>query len=151
MENQQQTTTDGGFVTLAVLAAAAGASAALLFAPAAGSRTRKRFRQGLESIGGEAAGTIAQLRREVRKRKRESQREKQLIALAGFIVGAGITALLTPEPGAVTRERLGSTLGRIKVGAVDRIERLRRTAPDEPSESPVRSVEELGQEPNDVF
>lgn len=151
MQNQQQTTGDGGFVALAILAAATGAGAALLLAPAAGSRTRKRFRQGLENIGGDAAGTIAQLRREIRKRKHQSRREKQLVALAGFIVGAGVTALLTPETGAVTRERLGSTLGRMKVGAVDRIERLRHTAPKEPAESSVRSVEELGREPNDVF
>jgi hypothetical protein len=41
-------------------------------------------------------------------------------------VGAGLTSLLTPESGTATRRRLSDTLGRIKVGTVDRIERLRQ-------------------------
>jgi hypothetical protein len=49
----------GGFVALAVIAAALGAGAAILLAPDEGSRTRQRVTQGLRSIGGEAAGTIA--------------------------------------------------------------------------------------------
>jgi gas vesicle protein len=115
----------GGFVTLAVVAAAVGAGTALLLAPDAGSRARQRVGRGR---GG-----------------------KRLIALAGFLVGAGLTALLTPESGPATRKLLGGTLSRIKVGAVDRIERFRQNDAPEPAENPVRSLQELGRESNDVF
>ena len=101
----------GGFVTLAVLVAAAGAGAALLLAPDAGSRARQRAGRG--------------------------RRGKRIIALAGFLVGAGLTALLTPETGPATRKLLGGTLSRIKVGAVDRIERLRQTDSPPPAENRV--------------
>jgi gas vesicle protein len=115
----------GGFVVLAVLAAAFGAGAALLLAPEAGSRARKR--------------------------QHGSRREKPIIALAGLLVGAGLAALLTPESGPATRKLLGGTFSRIKVGAVDRIERLRRSEAPTPAENPVRSVQELGRDPNDIF
>jgi gas vesicle protein len=146
----------GGFVALAVVAAALGAGAALMLAPEEGARTRERVGRGLRSLRGEASGTIAQLQRELRKRKRQSRREKQFVALAGLLVGAGITALLAPESGSVTRGRLGGTLSRIKVGAVDRIERLRQRKGEtgsEPAEEipPVRSAQELGRDPNTVF
>jgi gas vesicle protein len=146
----------GGFIALAVLAAAVGAGAALMLAPEAGGRTRERVGRRLRSFKGEAAETIAQLRREVRRRRRQSRREKQTIALAGFLFGAGLTALLAPQSGPATRKRLGGTLSRIKVGAVDRIERLRQRQGDskpeaEEENSPVRSVQELGRDPNTVF
>jgi gas vesicle protein len=142
----------GGFVALAVLAAAAGAGAALLLAPDSGSRTRKRVGQGLRGLTGEAAGTVAQLQREIRRRRSHSRREKRIVALAGLLVGAGLAALLTPESGPAARKVIGGKLSRIKVGAVDRIERLRQTkAAAEPADSPVRSVQELGRDPNDVF
>jgi gas vesicle protein len=145
----------GGFVALAVLAAAAGAGAAMLLAPEEGSKTRKRVGKGLRSLRGDAASTIAQLQREIRGRKAQSRREKRLIALAGLLVGAGIAALLAPESGADARKRLGGTLNRIKVGAVDRIDRLRdRTqerASDTAEDQPVRSVQELGRDSNTVF
>jgi hypothetical protein len=53
------------------------------------------------------------------------------------------------------RSRLGGTLGRIKVGAIDRIERI-RARPGEPDASheedrEVRSVQELGRDSNTVF
>ena len=115
----------GALVTLAVLAAAVGTGAALLLAPDAGSRARQRAGRG--------------------------RQEKRLTALAGFLVGAGLTALLTPESGPATRKLLGGTLSRIKVGAVDRIERLRQKDAPEPAENPVRSLQELGRESNDVF
>ena len=115
----------GGFVTLAVVAAAVGAGAALLLAPEAGFRARQRVGRG--------------------------RGQKRLIALAGFLVGAGLTALLTPESGPATRKLLGGTLSRIKVGAVDRMERLRQADAPEPAENPVRSVQELGRDSNDVF
>lgn len=144
----------GGFVALAVIAAALGAGAAILLAPDEGSRTRQRVTQGLRSIGGEAAGTIAQLQRDLRRRRAQSSREKRAMALAGLFIGAGLTALLTPESGTATRRRLGGTLSRIKVGTVDRIERLRQRGEsgEAPAESrPVRSVQELGRDPNTVF
>jgi gas vesicle protein len=144
----------GGFVALAVLAAALGAGAALMLAPGEGAKTRQRVGRGLRNLRGEAAETIGQLQREIRKRRRQSRRDKQIIALAGLIIGAGVTALLTPESGSVTRKRLGGTLSRLKVGAVDRIERLRqRTGEAEISqeEAQVPSVKELGRDPNTVF
>jgi gas vesicle protein len=141
----------GGFVALAVLAAAAGAGVALLLAPDKGSRTRQKVGQGLRDLGGEAAGTIEQLQKEMRRRKHRARGEKRIIAMAGLLVGAGLTALLTPESGPTTRRLIGGSLSRIKVGAVDRIERLRRTEVPEPAETPVRSVQELGRDPSDVF
>jgi len=66
-----------------------------------------------------------------------------------------LAALLAPESGGATRKRLGITLSRIKVGAVERIERLRQRQADAPAptaeENPVRSVQELGRDPNSVF
>jgi hypothetical protein len=145
----------GGFVALAVIAAAFGAGAAILLAPGDGAQTRRRVARGLRSIGGEAAGGIAQLQREIRRRRDQSRREKGVFALAGLLVGAGVTALLTPDSGTTTRRKLGGTMHRIKIGTVDRIERLRqRTEPaEEPAGEarPVRSVQELGRDPNSVF
>jgi gas vesicle protein len=116
----------GGFVALAVLAAALGAAAAVLLAPDEGGETRKRVGRGLRSLRGDAAETVAQMRRELRKRRRRARREKQVIAVAGLLIGAGVSALLAPESGAQVRRRLSSALGRIRVGAVDRIDRLRQ-------------------------
>lgn len=145
----------GGFVTLVVLAAALGAGAAILLAPEEGARTRERVGRGLRNLRGEAADTIAQLQREIGRRKRQSRRGKQLIGLTGFLIGAGLVALLAPESGGATRKRLGITLSRIKVGAVERIERLRQRQGDTPApaeeEKPVRSVQDLGRDPNTVF
>jgi hypothetical protein len=60
--------------------------------------------------------------------------------VAGLLVGAGVAALLTPERGAQVRQRLSGTLGRIRVGAVDRIERLRQG--EAQAEPPTASVSE---------
>jgi gas vesicle protein len=145
----------GGFVALAVLAAALGAGAAVLLAPDEGARTRKRVGQGLRNLGGDATETVAQLRREIRRRKNQSRRDKQIIAVAGLLIGAGVAALLAPQSGSQVRRRLGGTLGRIKVGAIDRIERLRHregeAIADEAEKHEVRSVQELGRDPNTVF
>ncbi len=145
----------GGFGTLVVLAAALGAGAAILFAPEEGARTRERVGRGLRSLRGEASDSIAQLQREIGRRKRQTRRDKQLIGLTGFLIGAGLATLLTPESGGATRKRLGITLSRIKVGAVEKIERLRQRQADAPApaeeETPVRSVQELGRDPNNVF
>lgn len=145
----------GGFGTLVVLAAALGAGAAILLAPEGGARTRKRVGRGLRNLRGEAGSTIAQLRREIHRSKRQTRRDKQLIALTGFLLGAGLVALLAPESGGATRKRLGGTLSRLKVGAVERIERLRQRQGNSPEpageENPVRSVQELGRDSNSVF
>ena len=144
----------GGFVALAVIAAALGAGAALLLAPEAGVRTRKRVGRKLRSFRGEAAGTITRLQREIRRSRSTSRRENRLMGLAGLLVGAGLAAVLNPESGPATRQRLGSTWSRIRVGAVDRIDRLRaRQEPGESGVQPesVRTVQELGRDPNDVF
>lgn len=153
--NSVSTEDSGGFVALAVLAAALGAGAAVLLAPDEGSRTRQRVGRGLRGLKGDAAARIARLQRELKRRKNQSRREKRMIALAGVLIGAGVAALLTPR-GAEARTRLGGTLSRIKVGAIDRIDRLRAQpgepvskAPDE--ERQVRSVQELGRDPNTVF
>lgn len=145
----------GGFVTLAVLAAALGAGAAVLLAPDEGAKTRKRVGRGLRNLRGDAAETIAQLQREIRRRRNQSRREKRIIAVAGLLIGAGVAALLAPESGADARKRLGGTLSRIKVGAIDRIERLKpatvQSSPETREEHPVRTVQELGRDSNDVF
>jgi hypothetical protein len=145
----------GGFVALAVIAAAVGAGAALLLAPEAGARTRKRVGRGLRSVRGGAAETIAGLRQDIRRKKHQSRRDNQLMGLAGLLIGAGLAAVLTPESGPATRERLGSAWSRIKVGTVDRIDRLRarQQAGVEPGArvDSVRTVQELGRDPNAVF
>jgi gas vesicle protein len=145
----------GGFVALALLAAALGAGAAVLLAPDEGGKTRKRVGRGLRSLRGDAAETVAQLRREIRSRKNQSRREKRIVAVTGLLIGAGVAALLAPESGAQVRRRLGGTLGRIKVGAVDRMERLRQheteAISNEAEQQEVRSVQELGRDPNTVF
>jgi gas vesicle protein len=143
----------GGFVALAVLAVALGAGAAVLLAPEEGGKTRQRVGRGLRSLRGEAAETVSQLRREIRKRRNQSRRQKQVIAVAGLLVGAGVAALLAPESGAQVRRRLGGTLGRLKVGAIDRIERLKQREDEAVSDEPekVPSVQELGRDPNTVF
>jgi gas vesicle protein len=155
-QDERQTSERGGFIALAALAATLGAGAAILLAPEEGAKTRRRVSRGLESIRGEAAGTIASLQRELRRRRRQSQREKRIAGVTGFVVGAGIAALLMMDSGASTRKRLGGALSRIKVGAVDRIERLRErsreTAKDSnPEAQPIRSVQELGRDPDSVF
>lgn len=125
---QQQS--HGGFVALAVFAAAIGAGAAVLLAPEEGAKTRKRVGEGLRSLRGDAADTIAQLQRDIRRRRNQSRREKRIIALSGLLIGAGIAALMATEKGAETRKRLGGTFGRIKVGAIDRLDRLRERPSD---------------------
>lgn len=125
----------GGFVALAVLAAALGAGAAVLLAPAEGAKTRERVGRRLRGLSGEAAETVAQLQREIRRRRNQSRREKRIIALAGLLVGAGVATLLSPESGPQVRTRLGGTLSRIKVGAIDRMERLRPRGESTPQSS----------------
>jgi gas vesicle protein len=125
----------GGFVALAVFAAAIGAGVAVLLAPEEGAKTRKRVGEGLRNLRGEAADTITQLQREIRRRRNQSRREKRIVALSGLLIGAAIAALVAPEKGAETRKRLGGTIGRIKVGAIDRLDRLRERASESTAET----------------
>jgi gas vesicle protein len=150
-----QQSSDRGFIALAALAATVGAGAAILFAPEEGAKTRKRVGRRLESLRGEAAGTVTYLQRELSRRRRQSRRDRQIAGLVGLAIGATIATLLTSERGSTTRKKLAGTLSRIKVGAVDRIDRLRhsseRAEPSRPEETPVRSVQELGRDPDSVF
>lgn len=77
------------------------------------------------------------------------------MAVAGLLIGAGVAALLAPESGPQVRRRLVGALGRIKVGAIDRIERLRpregEAASNAAEKREVPSVQELGRDPNTVF
>jgi hypothetical protein len=60
-----------------------------------------------------------------------------------LLVGAGVGALLVPESGAQVRRRLGGTLGRIKSGAIDRLDRLDRLRQREDESAPaIASVAE---------
>lgn len=155
LENGTPAGERGGFVALAVLAAALGAGAAVLLAPVEGAKTRKRVGRGLRTLQGDAAGTVAQLRREIRRRRNQSRRERRIMAVAGLLIGAGVAALLAPESGPQVRRRLVGALGRIKVGAIDRIERLRpregEAASNAAEKREVPSVQELGRDPNTVF
>jgi len=150
-----QQSSDRGFIALAALAATVGAGAAILFAPEEGAKTRKRVGRRLESLRGEAAGTVTYLQRELGRRRRQSRRDRQIAGLVGLVVGATIATLLTSERGSTTRKKLAGTLSRIKVGAVERIDRLRQPSepvePGKPEETPVRSVQELGRDPDSVF
>ena len=127
----------------------------MLLAPEEGGKTRERVGRGLRSLRGEAAETVAQLQREIRRRKNQSRRDKQLIGVAGLLIGAGLAALLAPESGAQVRRRLGGTLGRIKVGAIDRIDRIRQRegqpALSQEEEREVGSAPESGGDPNTGF
>ena len=150
-----QESSDRGFIALAALAATVGAGAAILFAPDEGAKTRKRVGRRLESLRGEAAGTVTYLQRELGRRRRQSRRDRQVAGLVGLVIGATIATLLTSERGSATRKKLAGTLSRIKVGAVDRIDRLRqqreRAEQGTAEETPVRSVQELGRDPDSVF
>jgi gas vesicle protein len=134
-----QESSDRGFLALAALAATVGAGAAILFAPEEGAKTRKRVGRRLE---------------ELRRRRRQSRRDRQIAGLVGLLAGATIATLLTSERGSSTRKKLAGTLSRIKVGAVDRIDRLRQSgerAELKQAEETVRSVQELGRDPDSVF
>jgi microcompartment protein CcmK/EutM len=145
-----------GFIALAALAVTVGAGAAILFAPEEGSKTRKRVGRGFESLREEAAGKMNYVQRELRHRRRKSRREQQLAGLVGLVIGAGVMSVLMTESGSATRKKLGGALNRIKVGAVDRIDRLRqgsRGSSEEltGNEQPIPTVQELGRDPNSVF
>jgi gas vesicle protein len=155
-QNDPGTSDRAGFLALAALAATLGAGAAILFAPEEGAKTRRRVGRTLESLRGEAAGTIGSLRRELRRRGRQSRRDQQVAGLTGFVLGVGVAALLMTDRGSSARQKLSGTLGRIKVGAVDRLERLRQRAEARnqqggSEDQPVRSVQELDRDPDSVF
>jgi gas vesicle protein len=100
----------GGSIGFALLAAAIGAGAALLFAPIEGARARQFLSGELRGLRGDASKVLGRLQREVRRRREQERRRAQLLALAGLVVGAGLTALLTPTSGPEARRRITERL-----------------------------------------
>ncbi len=74
-----------------------------------------------------------------------------LAVLAGVMVGAGAALLLTPHRGEDMRRRVRSGLGRITTGAMDLWSGDRIEDEPRPGRVPVRTVQELGRDPDQVF
>ncbi|MBA3658633.1 MAG: YtxH domain-containing protein [Gemmatimonadales bacterium] len=74
-----------------------------------------------------------------------------LAVLAGIMVGAGAALLLTPHRGEDVRRRLRSGLGRITTGAMDLWSGDSTEDETRPGRVPVRTVQELGRDPDQVF
>lgn len=74
-----------------------------------------------------------------------------LAVLAGALLGAGAAVLLTPHRGEDMRRRLRSRLGRITTGAIERWTSEAPEESDRPGRVPVRTVQELGRDPDQVF
>ena len=89
--------------------------------------------------------------RRVGRRRRRSAGPLVLAALAGALVGAGIAVLLTPRSGADTRRLLRGRPGRITTGAVELFGDERDAAEAGIGHVPVRTVQELGRDPDQVF
>jgi gas vesicle protein len=107
----EESSEGGGSVGLALLAAAIGAGAALLFAPIEGSRARQFLGGELKDLRGDASKVLGRLQREVRRRRTQDRRRARLAAIAGLVIGAGLTALLTPTSGPEARRRITDRLG----------------------------------------
>jgi gas vesicle protein len=89
--------------------------------------------------------------RRLTRRRRPSAGPLVLAALAGALVGAGIAVLLTPRSGADTRRLLRGRLGRITTGAVELFGDERDIDEAATGHVPVRTVQELGRDPDQVF
>jgi hypothetical protein len=107
----------GGFFTLALIAMALGAGSALLFAPAEGAKTRQRLGREILELRGGAAKTVARIQREVHRRRTRDRREKQLYALAGLVLGAGVGAFLRPLAGPEAAETEVDEIGAQRAAA----------------------------------
>jgi|SRR6478752_2404871 len=123
----------GGTFGLALLALAVGAGAALLFAPTEGARTREMVGGGLREIRGGAEVALRRVQRELGRREERRRRQRQVSAVLGLAVGAGLAALLVPESGADTRRRLVDTLKRRADRAKEHADRVVREPQPEPA------------------
>ncbi len=86
------------------------------------------------------------------RRRGRSSGSLVLAVIAGALLGAGAAVLLTPHRGEDMRRRLRSRLGHITTGAMDLWGG--DNADDEDGQSgrvPVRTVQELGRDPDQVF
>lgn len=153
-----------GFATGVLLSAAVSAGVALLYAPAPGTKTRKRvgrrLRKWEKEVRRSGAGQaterrIRMLQRKLEERRLAEQRARRRAAVVGALVGAGLGVLLAPEAGRTTRRRLGDGARRAGEAAA----RLRHREAGEAGHNgdwrepsrPVRSVQELGRDASDVF
>ncbi|HEY7637957.1 MAG TPA: YtxH domain-containing protein [Gemmatimonadales bacterium] len=96
----------GRSLSLALVALAIGAGVALLYAPTEGARAREFLGGELRDLRGDASKVLGRLQREVRRRRNQGRRQAQFAALAGLVIGAGLTALLTPASGPEARRRI---------------------------------------------
>jgi gas vesicle protein len=106
LEPKEESSEGGGSMGLALLAAAIGAGAALLFAPTEGARARQVLGGELRDLRGDASKVFGRLQREVQRRRTRDRRQAGFAALAGLVIGAGLTALLTPASGPEARRRI---------------------------------------------
>jgi gas vesicle protein len=106
LEPEEESSEGGGSMGLALLAAAIGAGAALLFAPTEGARARQVLGGELRDLRGDASKVFGRLQREVQRRRARDRRQAGFAALAGLVIGAGLTALLTPASGPEARRRI---------------------------------------------
>lgn len=125
----------GGFLGLALVALAIGAGTALLFAPAEGARTREAVGERLREFKGGAEGALARVQRELHRREARRRRERRSSALLGLAVGAGMAALLMPQSGSETRQKLTAALRRGKREAEEGVERVVREPQPDPAAS----------------
>jgi gas vesicle protein len=160
-----------GMLTSALLAAAVGAGIALLLAPETGTETRRQLgrrarelqlkkrvgRLQSDAVRGASEGWHY-LQSGVGHRQRQSARRREAtIGVLGTLLGAGAALLLAPESGSRTRERIGRGIRQARHSA------SLRWQPHHPANArpfddfgvargkPVRSVQELGREGNEVF
>lgn len=149
----------GTVVGSVLVAAAIGAGAALLLAPETGAQTRRMVSRRLRELHAEADDGVDQLRRRVRHRRERRRRETRLAAVAAVLVGLGVAALFTPN-GASTRRKLGRKMDTLREGASRRLydlqarrdaARSRNGDPLAEPARPVRTVQELGRDAEDVL
>jgi gas vesicle protein len=122
----------GGLLGLALVALAVGAGAALLFAPAEGARTREMVGGRLRDFRGEAEGAFARVQRELGRREARRRRASRASALVGVAVGAGVAALLLPQSGPETRQKLSEAWQRRKGDVDEVVDRVVREPSAEP-------------------
>jgi gas vesicle protein len=172
LEEESGSRGGSGILTGALLAAAVGAGIALLLAPEKGSETRHQLGRRAREL--QLKERVGRLQSDVlrgagegwrqyvkgggsRRRRLNARRREATIGVLGTLLGAGAALLLAPESGERTRERIGRGIRRARNSA------SLRWQPHHPANArafddfsvasgkPVRSVQELGREGNDVF